>query len=395
MKRFDFSFHNTSDDSPVDAIQRTTFTAPIDLVGKLRLTRFKLSQGAFPLCQVPASLQEFSDSDRRQIDASSYYPVDLYFAFACASGTSNQAKSLGSSYMFRADGEPTALAYRESTSSLAPVIFIQQFWVKGEAKWKKSGGGWKLRNEPIFLYDFNDLYNSDYYFVTYNNAQRILHVSQQKDTLKFDIHLQTSVTQGGSRSLSNPFLVLSATFMRLLKLPLADPFYFVNQPAVTGCPAGTTFYPVPVEYNMSPQLETFLASRAAMSTGIDYDFSVSATVHFPEDISQLFPYTAIVLIIDELNNPGQRIVVNNLDSTGVVNLSTLSITKLFLIGQTNYERSDFVYINDSLQESPLEVNLPNQHTLTLRLFFLLKDNTLVSIPLPPKQNFFAELSISD
>lgn len=394
MKRIDFSYHNTSENSPVDAIQRTTFTAPIDLVGKLRLTRFKLSQGAFPLCQIPPAPHNFNDAQRRDIDAMGYYPIDIYFAFACSNSNSN-GKSLGSSYLFSADGEPTALAYRDSNGCTAPLIFIQQFWVKGEAKWKKVGDNWKLRNENAFLYDFNDLYNSPYYMITYNGSIRVMRVSQENDELKFEIHLQTGVTQGGTRALSNPFLAVSKTFLDVLKLPVRSPFYFTQQPVVQDCPAGATFYPIPVEYTMSPQLQTFLSARAAMPTGVDLDFSVSASIHFPEDISHLFPYTAILLIIDELNNPGQQIVVNNLDSTGVVNLSTLSITKLFLIGQTNYERSDFVFINDSLQESPLLVNLPKQHSLTLRLFFLLKDNSLVPIPLPPKQNFFAELSISD
>lgn len=395
MKRIDFSYHNTSDDTPVDAVQRSTFTAPINLVGKLRLTRFKLSQGAFPLCQVPASTQIFNDIQRRQIDASTYYPIDLYFAFACANTNTTQGKSRGSSYLFSADMPPAPLAYEASAFTSPALVFIQQFWVKGEAKWKSFRNGWLLRNDPVFLYDFNDLYNSDYYRVTYNYDSRTLHVSQEKDSLKFEIQLQTAVTDGGTRTLSNPFLVVSATFMKLFKLPLNDPFYFENQPLVLGCPPASTFYPLPAEYTLSPQLQSFLTTRDTLPTNQQIDFSVSTQIYFPQDISHLFPYTAIILIIDELNNPGQRIVVNNLDSTGVVNLSTLSITKLFLIGQTNYERSDFVFINDSLQESPLEVNLPKQYTLTLRLFFLLKDNTLVAVPLPPKQNFFAELSIAD
>lgn len=395
MKRIDFSYHNSSEDTPVDAIQRSTFTAPIDLVGKLRLTRFKLSQGAFPLCQIPPAWDAFTTDERRQIDTDGYYPLDLYFAFACVNGNNKGAKSLGSSYLFSTSSGPTALAMRSDPTCKAILVFIQQFWVKGEAKWKKGEEDkWTLHNDPIFLYDFNDLYNSRHFRVTSNTASTNMHVSQVNNALKFEMHLQTSVTQGTTSILSNPFLAVSETFMHILKLKITDIFSFENHPWVFGCPAGAHFHPVPVEYNMSPQLQSYLASRSAMSSGVDYDFSVSATVNFPEDISHLYPYTAIVLIIDELNNPGQRIVVNNLDSTGVVNLSTLSITKLFLIGQSNYERSDFVFVNDSQQESPLEVNLPNQHSLTLRLFFLLKDNTLVAIPLPPKQNFFAEISVT-
>lgn len=395
MKRIDFSYHNSSEDTPVDAIQRSTFTAPIDLVGKLRLTRFKLSQGAFPLCQIPPSPWTFTSDERRQIDTDGYYPLDLYFAFACVNGNNKGAKSLGSSYLFNTSSGPTALAKRDDNCE-AILVFIQQFWVKGEAKWKKDDeNSWSLHNNPIFLYDFTDLYLSTRFRITTNTGLTNMHVSQINDSLKFEMHLQTSVTQGTTSALSNPFLAVSSTFMQILKLAATDIFQFTNHPWVYGCPANAHFYAVPVEYNMSPQLQSYLASRSAMSPGVDYDFSVSATVNFPEDISHLYPYTAIVLIIDELNNPGQRIVVNNLDSTGVVNLSTLSITKLFLIGQTNYERSDFVFVNDSQQESPLEVNLPNQHSLTLRLFFLLKDNTLVTIPLPPEQNFFAEISVSE
>ena len=191
MKRIDFSYHNTSDDTPVDAIQRSTFTAPIDLVGKLRLTRFKLSQGAFPLCQVPASTQLFNDSQRMEINATGYYPIDLYFAFACANTNGTQGKSLGSSYLFSTDTPAIALTYQHPNFISPPLIFIQQFWVKGEAKWKRHLDGWILRNDPIFLYDFNDLYNSDYYHITYNNnrATNQFHISQEKDALKFEIHL--------------------------------------------------------------------------------------------------------------------------------------------------------------------------------------------------------------
>ena len=100
-------------------------------------------------------------------------------------------------------------------------------------------------------------------------------------------------------------------------------------------------------------------------------------------------------MIDEFNNPGERIVVNNTSSSGVVNLSTLSISKLFLLGHTNSERSDFVFVDDSMNQTPLEINLPKQPTLTIRLYFLLKDNTLEALKIPIDENFFLQLTISE
>ena len=55
MKHFDFSFHNDSETDLAEARQRLTFNAPIDLVGKVRISRFKLTEGAFPFCKIGPS----------------------------------------------------------------------------------------------------------------------------------------------------------------------------------------------------------------------------------------------------------------------------------------------------------------------------------------------------
>ena len=392
MNRLNFSFHNPSTTDSVEAIQRTTFTAPIDLVGKARLTRFKLSEGAFPLCQVPPSQAVYNDSQKQLIDLAQAFPLDLYVAFGMSSGSGNQSKAIGSTYILHANSPPTAALFDQSPTWTPTSFFIHLYWFNQPARWKKVPDGWKIANSPIFLYNIDDLYSSPQFHITSNISYLgVINVTQIDDTISFKCLLQTTLSGGQG---STPALFLSKTFMDLLREPINNPFHLSRDCSCPGYEFTTQpLYPLPATYEFSPQVQAIIASNRNTPTGQDLDLSTTVSIHLPEDKSLLFPYTAIILIIDEFNNPGERIVVNNPDSSGVVNLSTLSITKLFIIGQSNYQRSDFVYVNDSLQESPLDISLPRQTQLTLRLFFLLKDNSLVPLPMPPQSNFFAQLSV--
>lgn len=398
MKRLDFSFHNSDPVSNIPAVQRTTFTAPVDIVGKTRLTRFKLSEGAFPLCRIPPSKAYFTTTDKEDIEQElpGYIPLDLYFAFLM-SADSIVGKARGSAYSlsYTAGVLPKALLFTSQNPFWPSKIYIQQFWVKGEPLWKRRGTGWVLGNEPIFLYNFTDLYtNTDRYRITSNVPLNVMTINQEGSKIKFELALQTQQTP--PTSISTPYLVVSETLVELFKKTKEDLFRLATNPQCLGFPwHNQLLYPIPCEYSFNLQLNSLIANQGHLPENTDFDFSAMVTLTLPEDKAHLFPYTAILVIVDEFNNPGERVVVNNPDSTGVVNLSTLSITKLFIIGQTNYERSDFVYVNDSLQESPLDVNLPRQTSLTIRLFFLLKDNALLPVDIPPDQNFFAQISIQE
>lgn len=394
MKRIDFSFHNSNPAFNVPAVQRTTFTAPLDIVGKTRLTRFKLSEGAFPLCQIPPSKAVFTTVEKYMIDEmSTYIPLDLYFAFLMTAD-SIEGKSRGSSYSipYSSSEVPKALLFTAQNPFEPAKIYIQQFWVKADARWKKRDNGWILTNEPIFLYNFSDLYSQDRFWVTSNVPINVMNLDQEGNEVKFKLALQTKQTPPSP--ISTPYLVVSETLIDLFRKTKDDAFRLAVDPQCIGFPwEYQLLYPIPCDYNYNPQLTSLITTQGHLTADVNYDFSTSVSLPLPENKAHLFPYTAIVVIVDEFNNLGERLVINNPESTGVVNLSTLSITKLFIIGQTNYERSDFVFVNDSLQETPLEVNLPKQTTLTIRLFFLLKDNTLVPVDIPPDENFFAQFSI--
>lgn len=396
MKRIDFSFHNSDNAHVVPAVQRTTFTAPVDIVGKTRLTRFKLSEGAFPLLRVPVAKGDLT-AYKHIIDEAihGWVPLDLYFAFMMTA-SSLDGKSRGSSYLlpYATQDLPKALLFSSQSPFWPAKIYMQQFWIKAEPQWKKRGEAWVLANDPIFLYNFSDLYTQDRFRVFSNVPTNVLNINQHGDEIIFNLALQTQ--EPSNLALSTPYLVLSETLADLFKAPKTDSFRLAVDPQCMGFNWQTQpFFPIPCEYNYNLQLQSLIANQGHLPGGEDFDFSTKVILPLPMNKAHLFPYTAIVVIVDEFNNPGERLVINNPESSGVVNLSTLSITKLFIIGQTNYERSDFVFVNDSLQESPLDVALPRQSTLTIRLFFLLKDNTLVPIDIPPDENFFAQFSIQE
>ena len=396
MKRLDFSFRNDSEATLVDAVQKTTFTAPIDITGKTRLTRFKLSEGAFPLCSIGPSRTVFTTREKELLDTYGKTPTDLYFGWQLSENTDdgNTGKSRGSSFMLKTNAVPVALPFRVLSPMTNVRCFIQLFFISAPPIWKRREDGWILANEDTFLYNIDELYTSPRFDMQSNMPVNVLNVTQVNDNIKFSLNLQTRPT-AGKTAISTPYLMLSETFLRILNKEPSDGYKVSYQylPAIFGLGQNCIFYPLSCEYNYNIWLDSLLRSNGTLTQSGDMDFSTTSTIHLSEDKSFLFPYTAIIVMIDEFNNPGEHIVVNNPSSTGVVNLSTLSITKLFIIGQSNYERSDFVYVNDSLQESPLDINLPRQLNLTIRLFFLLKTNELIPLKIPPHQNFFVQLSV--
>ena len=99
MKHFDFSFHNDSETDLAEARQRLTFNAPIDLVGKVRISRFKLTEGAFPFCKIGPSQNIYTTTQKNEIDVmlDGICPTDISFGFVTAE--SNLVMVKGNSYL--------------------------------------------------------------------------------------------------------------------------------------------------------------------------------------------------------------------------------------------------------------------------------------------------------
>lgn len=394
MKRLDFSFQNDISDAPVEATQRTTFTAPVDLVGDVRITKFKLSSNAFPLLLVPPIDMIFNEANKERLDMLQKTPLDLFFGFS-------QSRK---QYICSRDGaillsDTDATKYSIATPNFGDMAFVdyntaQVFYSNEAPQWKQTSSGWKLSNKPVFLYNFEDLYNPEIFYIqTSGDDNQALRMTMVGNNLEFYYSKWMQLPE--SKTLTTPVVWFSKTIANLLGIARPDTFTN-NLLDVYPLNLGVTCYSWHMQYKYNRSLEQAITNQKLEEINNRHIYDWSATASHPingHDV--LFPYTALILIFDEFNNPGEQIVVNNTSSTGVISLSTLSISKTFLLAHTNMERSDFIYLDDSKQQFPLKVNLPRQTTLTSRLYFLLKDNRLVPLKIPKGQNYFIQLTISE
>lgn len=394
MKRLDFSFQNDISDAPVEATQRTTFTAPVDLVGDVRISKFKLSSNAFPLLLVPPIDMIFNDANKERLDMLQKTPLDLFFGFSQTRG--DNIPSRDGAIVLSDSNSDTYLQAKPNFASLQYVDFqtAQCFYSNESPQWKRVATGWKLSNKPVFLYNFEDLYNPEIFYIqTSGDDHQALRMTMVNNNLEFYYSKWMGLPQ--NKFMSTPVVWFSKTIANMLGIVRPDTFTN-NLLNVYPLNLGITCYTWTMEYKYNRFLDQAITSKVlpfANQSGL-YNWSTTAT-HPINGHDVLFPYTALVLIFDEFNNPGEKIVVNNTTGSGVINLSTLSISKTFLLAHTNMERSDFIYLDDSKQQFPLKVNLPRQTTLTSRLYFLLKDNSLVPLKIPKGQNYFIQLTISE
>ena len=405
MKRLDFSFHNDSGDNNVPAVQKVTFTAPIDMIGKARISRFKVSQGVFPLCIIPPMQCYYTTKQKSDIDTFGCTPLDLYFSCTIHTSPGDPTPALTNSYIFAENPNTWPTFMGAASGNYTPGLGkLFTFYSYERPIWKQNSNGWKLANKGVFLYKLNDIFDErkfrmqvDSYPEEVPKGLSIpdIKIRQYGSKIVFDL---ISIHEQPSDWISPPQLTLSKTLMNLFGYG-DSPYITVSEGIYSGIGWSdkNPLYYNNFNYTYSREIESVFSAWRNIKVLAKYlhDYTATCTFELPSDFTNIFPYTALVVMIDEFNNPGERIVVNNTSSSGVVNLSTLSISKLFLLGHTNSERSDFVFVDDSMNQTPLEINLPKQLTLTIRLYFLLKDNTLEALKIPIDENFFLQLTIQD
>lgn len=394
MKRVDFSFHNDLSATPVDAVQRTTFTAPIDITGDVRITKFKLSSNAFPLLLIPPLDMVFDAANKERLDTLQKTPLDFFFGFSQTRG--NIIPSRDGAIVLSDTNETKYQIAKPNFESLQFLDFntVQCFYSNEAPQWKQTTSGWKLTNKPVFLYNFEDLYNPEIFYIqTSGDDNQSLRLTMVGNNLEFYYSKWSQLPP--SRFMSTPIVWFSKTIANLLGI--VSPDSYVNTLLdVYPLNLGVTCYSWHMEYKYNRFLEQAISARALTDPNSTHMYNWSTTaIHPINGHDVLYPYTALILIFDEFNNPGERIVVNNTSGSGVISLSTLSISKTFLLAHTNMERSDFIFLDDSKQQYPLKVNLPRQTYLTSRLYFLLKDNTLVPLKIPLNQSYFVQITITD
>ena len=116
-------------------------------------------------------------------------------------------------------------------------------------------------------------------------------------------------------------------------------------------------------------------------------------ITIPKDI---FPVSHVLITSDEMDFVGESICVDTNARQGVIDPSNLHILKSFFVGLTNtveIDASDFVYIDDSLTQSPVIVNNPRICSLTFRVWLLLKTGELRKCILERGKGFSLQIGL--
>ena len=402
MKRYDLSFQNsTGDGKEIPAVQRVTFTAPQRFVGKMRITRFKLTEGAFPLALIKPSGRPFTAAEKATIDAHGYTPTDIAWGTACASN--NQCINIQDNYYMDPASTPPSFICQATISPTDPFsgyFTFSTIFLREPPKWNVVGGSYYLANDSVFIYHWSDLNNTDKFLVFHSQtaAGRGLWVTGSQNEITF--HSKVAPMYKGTA----PQLFMSQGFHEIIfGTPLSQIHSFrINSATLASWGNGRNgfddnyYFQVPhchIEWNS--ELQGYFSGGQAPPAGTNWSANADYTIKYEfSKGTLLYPFTCLYVIMDELNFNSESVVTNSTASTGVINPSSLSIAKSYLVGISG-DKSDFVVVDDKTSQIPLDINVPLLYTLTIRLALLLSDNSLKIIQLPPHEGFFLQLSICE
>lgn len=118
----------------------------------------------------------------------------------------------------------------------------------------------------------------------------------------------------------------------------------------------------------------------------------SYTLHF--DYERLMPVSTLLVCTPDLPIQSQRIVANNTKSIGSINPSFLPIIKTIVVSSDMQGVGDLIVVDDALTTTPTKCEKADLFTITVKLFFLMKDNSLEECKLRPGETMFCQLSFS-
>lgn len=406
MKKFNFNVYNDGEQGYlIPCVNRTVNTRPVDLIGDLRVSRVKLSRGAFPLFYLYPSRRTFTLQQKQSIDALQITPTDLAFGTAMFPVTGgNAAPSSSDTYCLDSTTNTVDATTSISHTTVTPYCLLYyRLCIPVPPNWKFTPpSSYQLINEAVPIFDWSELLDNYGLYINYNDQTPYTqHISIEQDGLHLLFQL-TLKRQAITRE-TTPVLFFSYQFADLLQDPtvISSTFKFsqavLNQLSDPLLPDISDFMVVQVDTKYSKQLESIIASNTITANQAAL---LDASTTFTIDLSSsgyrmLFPYNNLIITCEDLNVNTESISVNTQDLQGVVVPTQLPILKIFVLGMVGSDRSDFVYIDDSLNQHPIKVNLPRNVKMTFRAYFLTKDNQLMPVYLPEKENFFIQITITN
>lgn len=122
--------------------------------------------------------------------------------------------------------------------------------------------------------------------------------------------------------------------------------------------------------------------------------AITNSYHLKLDYERLMPVSTLLVCTPDLPIQSQRIVANNTKSTGSINPSFLPIIKTIVVSADAQGVGDLIVVDDALTTTPTKCEKGELFTITVKLFFLMKDNSLEECKLRPGETLFCQLSFS-
>lgn len=420
MNRLNFLKYQSPTEGTAPAVSRTVSVSPIDIVGELRVTKFRLSRETLPIMMLYPSQRPFTQEEVNAVPIN-VTPSDIeVFSFSCKDYQEGDViPHNGVSYCLRNTAVTSFYknlpsSYRDWNIDFKKLLVIHHinFALQQPPIWEERSGSFYLKNEPVPIYSWDDLHDKTNTYVTsfYGGREitslqysfRVVDTESSKPDFHLRLNFYIDLPVVNDYNLSTPTLAFSTAALNFFglnssSLPLVSlqcPQEFLPLGRIEG--SYILGYVPPMDYKWNQQL---LSQISNWNTSIriplvDFDCYFHPLIQtLPEDF---FPAAHILITTDELNFAGEKININTLAQQGVISPSSLTILKSFFIGinsSSSVASSDFIYLDDSLNNSPVIVNNPRQATLTIRLWFVTSSGYISPIMLNPGSGFSIQFSI--
>lgn len=423
MKRFNFLKYQAPEEGAAFAVSRTTTTKPVDYVGELRVSKFKLSRGTLPIMYLEPSKRAFSRDDKNTIP-DHLTPTDLTFVIFCTKHLreGSQIPNNGTSYCL-VNNNITAFYSRYPLESSPRTWRLgedgnQIFWavlvtimMPTRPQWVERNGFFYLTNEATPVFSWDDIFNRTHVIEEHIYSPRDIdnigfkfELTDKNGEISFLLTMIGNLINT-SDNVSSVTFSMNATALNFFgmnfnpdaRCEIAVP-RGVNFPGYAEGYIITTYSPDST-FIWNGHMEQIIKNypqRITESTPI-FDMSAIITPNKQDIPRDFFPVSHLLISCDELNFTGESISVNTPAQQGVIDPSTLSILKGFFIGINDgrdVENSDFIFLDDSLTNTPVIVDSPRLVSLTIRLWVITNKGILYPLTMPGGTSFSIQLTLS-
>jgi hypothetical protein len=424
MKRFNFLKYQNPAEGTAAGVSRTTTTKPVDYVGELRVTKFKLSRGTLPIMYLEPSKRAFTAEDKNTVPAH-LTPSDLTFLLFCTKNLrdGSQIPNNGTSYAilnnnisgfynrYPLETSPRTWRLGEDGNNIFWAILVT-IMMPVKPQWIERNGFFYLLNDPLPIFSWDDIFNRTHVIEKHIYSPRDINnisfkfelTDNSNGTISFLLTMIGQLINTDS-IISSVTLSMNATALNFfgmnfnpdarceIAVPrgLDLPGYSEGSIITTYAPDSTFEWNGHMEQLVKNYPQT-ITERVPL-----FDMSAIITPNKQDIPRDFFPVSHLLISCDELNFKGESISVNTTAQQGVIDPSSLSILKSFFIGINDgrdISNSDFIYLDDSMTNTPVIVNSPRQIGLTIRLWVVTNKGILYPLLLPGGSSFAIQLTLS-